>query len=93
MPVVVKGNQLVGVMNIKDHGGAEHQEPDPQHTCEHWNEEPVADVGDEFALAPPGRSGVAGPEMGQHREYQSHHDGDGHHLGDRLAEHLNDFQG
>ena len=34
------------------------------------NEKPVTDIGDAFALAPPVRSGVAGPEMAQHREHQ-----------------------
>src|ERR1700686_3005328 len=58
--VVVKGNEFVGVMNIKDDAGAEHEQPDPQHASEQRNEEPVKDVGDELALAPPRRAGIAG---------------------------------
>src|SRR5258708_1912387 len=61
--IVVKRNQLVGVVNIEDYAGGEHEQPDPQYAREQWNEEPVANVGDEFALAPPGLSGIAGPEM------------------------------
>ena len=91
--VVVEGNQLVGVMNLEDHPGAEHQQSDPQHAAHQRHEEPVADIGDELALAPPWRAGIAGPEMGQHREHQRQRDRDGDHLGDRLAKHLDDFQG
>ena len=29
MAIVVRGNQFVGVVNIKDDPGAEHQQPDP----------------------------------------------------------------
>ena len=91
MAVVVEGDQFVGVVNFEQQAGAEHQQPDPEHAREQRHQEPVAEVGDELALAPPGRAGIAGPEMRQHREYQRQRDRDRHHLGHGLAEHLDDF--
>src|SRR6476620_867850 len=93
MTVVVEGNEFVSVMNIKDYAGCQHEKPDPQYASKQRNEEPVADVGDELALAPPRRAGIAGPEMGQHGEYQRQHVLYGYHRGERLAEHFYDFQG
>ncbi len=91
MPVVVESDQLVGVLNAKDHGGQNHQQPDPEHAREQRHQEPVANIGGQLALAPPGRAGIAGPEMAQHREQRRQHDRDRHHLGKRLAEHLDDL--
>src|SRR5260370_42547537 len=62
MAVVVKGNQFVGVMYFEDDAGADHEQPDPKYAREQRNEEPVTDVGDELALAPPRGAGVASPE-------------------------------
>jgi len=86
-------HQFVSVADIEENAGAEHQEPDPQHPCEQGDEEPVADIGDQFLLAPPRLARIAGPEMRQHREHQRQSNRDRHHLDDGLAEHLDDFQG
>ena len=91
MAVVVEGDQFVGVVNPEQQAGAEHQQPDPEHAREQRHQEPVAEVGHELALAPPGPAGIAGPEMRQHREHQRQRDRDRHHLGHGLAEHLDDF--
>ena len=91
MAVVVEGDQFVGVANSKQQAGAQHQQPDAEHAREQRHQEPVADVGDELALAPPGPAGIAGPEMRQHREHERQRDRDRHHLGQGLAEHLDDF--
>jgi hypothetical protein len=68
MAIVVEGDQLVGVLDSEHHGGQNHQQPDPEHAREQGDKEPVTDIGDEFALAPPRDAGIAGPEMSQHRE-------------------------
>ena len=93
MAIVVKGDQPVGVMDVEDHAGAEHEQTDTEYAREHWNNEPVANVGDELALAPPRNAGIAGPEMAEDRKHHSQPDRDRDHLFDRLAEHLDDFKG
>src|SRR5260370_25959366 len=65
MTIVVKRDQAVGVMNVEDHPGADHQKPDPQDPRKHPNEEPVTDVADAIALAPPPGATVARPAIGQ----------------------------
>ena len=74
MAVVVEGDQFVGIANPEHEAGAEHQQADPEDTREQRHQEPVAEVGDELALAPPGLAGIAGPEMRQHREHQRQRD-------------------
>src|SRR5436305_6875573 len=93
MAVVVKGDQLVGIMDVEDDAGAEHEQADTEYTREHRNDEPVANVGDELALAPPRNAGIASPEMAEDREDERQPDRDRDHLFDRLAEHLDDFKG
>src|SRR5438270_8380977 len=93
MAVVVKGDQLIGIMDVEDHAGAEHEQADTEYAREHRNNEPVANVGDELALAPPRNAGIASPEMAKDREHHSQPDCDRDHLFDRLAEHLDDFKG
>ena len=58
MAVVVECDQVVGVVNVEHHAGAEHQQPDAKHAGEHRHEEPVADVGDELALRHHGLPGL-----------------------------------
>src|SRR5206468_12005751 len=58
---------------------------------EHRHEEPVADVGNELALAPPWFARIAGPEMREHREHKGERDRDRNDLCHRLAYHLDDF--
>ena len=58
MAIVVKRDQFVGVTNVEDNACEKHEQPDPQHAREQWDEEPIADVGGEFALAPPGAPGL-----------------------------------
>ena len=68
MAVVIEGDQVVGIANPEQQAGAEHQQADAEDTREQRHQEPVAEVGHELALAPPGLAGIAGPEMRQHRE-------------------------
>ena len=91
MAVVVEGDQVVGIANPEQQAGAEHQQADPEDTREQRHQEPVAEVGHELALAPPGLAGIAGPEMRQHREYQRERERDRDDLGHGLAEHLDDL--
>ena len=91
MAIVVECDQFVGLMNVEDDCGAEHQQPDAEDTRKYRHEEPVTDVGNELALAPPGFARIAGPEMREHREHQSERDRDRNDLRHRLAHHLDDF--
>ena len=34
MAIVIKGDQVVGVVYLEDHAGAEHKQPDPKHARE-----------------------------------------------------------
>src|SRR5690242_16976629 len=92
MAVVVECDQFVGAMDIEDNAGPEHEEADPEHAGKYRHQEPVADVGDDLPLAPPGCSGIAGPEMAENREYNCEHDGDRDHLRDGLTDHQKDFE-
>ena len=56
--VFIEGDQVVGVVDVEDNAGAEHQQPDTEHPRECRHEEPVEDVGDDFALAPPRLAGL-----------------------------------
>src|SRR6266404_1236260 len=66
--VVVKRDERVGIMDSKDDAGAEDEESNPQYARKQRNEEPVANVSNELAFAPPRFAGIAGPEMRQERE-------------------------
>ena len=90
--VFIEGDQVVGVVDVEDGGGADHQQPDAEHPRESRREEPVDDVGDDLALAPPRPAVVAGPEMGEHREHDRQRQRDRHHLLDGRAQHHQDFQ-
>jgi hypothetical protein len=91
MTIVVECDQLVGLMNVEEDSGAEHQQPDAEDARKHRHEEPVADVGDEFALAPPGFARIAGPEMREHREHKAERDRDRNDPCHRLAYYLDNF--
>ena len=68
MAVLVEGDQAVGGGDVKEHGGTGDEHADAEIAGDDWNEEPVAEIGDEVALAPPGTARIAGPELGQHGE-------------------------
>src|SRR4029079_1983221 len=91
MAVVVECDQVIRLTDIEEDGGAKDQQPDAEDARKYRHEEPVADVGNEFALAPPGFAGIAGPEMREHREYNSEPDRDRNDLRHRLAYDLDDF--
>src|SRR5262249_10138383 len=55
--------------------------------------EPIDDVGDKLAPAPPRRPRIASPEMREHREHERQRDRHRHHLFDGLAKHQHDFKG
>ena len=78
-------------MDVEDDRSAEHQKADAEDARENRYEEPVTDIGDEFALAPPGFSRIAGPEVRQHRKYKGERDRDRHDLRHRLTYDLNNF--
>src|ERR1700741_4092775 len=80
-------------MDVEEDAGTEHQEPDPHHAAEQRHEEPIDNVGDELAPAPPRRPWIAGPEMREHREPERQQHRHGHHLLDGLTEHQDDFKG
>ena len=87
MTVVVECNQPIGVMDVEDKSREDHQQPDPEDAGKYRHEEPVAEVGDQFALAPPGLAGIAGPEMREHREHDGKDDRDRNDFRHRLAHH------
>ena len=60
---------------------------------EYRHEEPVAEIGDELALAPPWLAGIARPEMREHRKNHGQPDRDRNDLRHRLAQHLDNFEG
>ena len=58
MAVVVKRDQPVGVVDVEDDAGAEHHQADAEYPGKYRHEEPVAEVGEKLALAPPRRPGL-----------------------------------
>jgi hypothetical protein len=58
MTVVVECDQPVGIVDVEEKSRADHQQPDPEDAGKYRHEEPVAEVGDQFALAPPGLAGL-----------------------------------
>jgi hypothetical protein len=91
MTVVVKCDQPVGVMDVEEKSRADHQQPDPEDAAKYRHEEPVAEIGDQFALAPPGFAGIAGPEMRDHGEHHGECDRNRNDFRHRLAHHHDDF--
>jgi hypothetical protein len=78
-------------VNVEDDSRTDHQQANADHPCKDWNENPVDDIGDELALAPPRRRLVAGRVMSKHRKHQGENNGNRHHLLDGLAEHHQDL--
>jgi hypothetical protein len=66
------------------------QQPDAQQARDHRNEQPIAQVGDEIALAPPRLARIAGPEPGQHGENNREPDRDRQVFGERFADHADE---
>src|SRR5262249_42178995 len=76
-----------------DDARADDQQTNPDHPREDRHEDPVDDVGDELALAPPWRTLVAGPEVGEHGKHERKDNGDRHHFLDGLAKHHDHLHG
>src|SRR5215471_20464606 len=93
MPILVERDERLSIVDIEHDARAKHQQPDPHYTAENRHEKPVDNIGDEFALTPPGYRAIAGPEVGEHGKQDSERDSDRHHLFDGLAEHQDDFHG
>jgi hypothetical protein len=91
MTVVVERSQFVDLMNVEDDCGAQHQQSDAEDARKYRHEEPVTDIGNELALAPPGFTRIAGPEMREYREHKAERDRDRNDLRHRLAYYLDDF--
>src|SRR5436305_2508506 len=73
MAVLVEGNQSVDGGDVKEYRSAGDEEADAEIASDDRNEEPVAEIGDEVALAPPGTARIAGPELRQHSEDRGQH--------------------
>src|SRR5438874_5127128 len=56
--VLVEDDQAVGGGDVKEHGGTGDEQADAEIAGDDWNEEPVAEIGDEVALAPPGTARI-----------------------------------
>ena len=80
MPVVVELDQSLGGGDVEQERRPHDQEADAQIARKQWDDEPVAEIGDQFALAPPGLSRIAGPEEGEHGEHDRKPDRDRHDL-------------
>jgi hypothetical protein len=70
--------------------GADDQEPDAQIAREQRDDEPVAEVGEELALAPPRPPRIAGPEVAEDRETGPERERDRHGLHDGQADTVED---
>src|SRR5262245_56705906 len=68
MPVIVELDQPFGGGDAEQGRSPQHQKAYAQIAREQRYQEPVAEIGDELALVPPGAAGIAGPEERQHRE-------------------------
>src|SRR6185437_2288074 len=73
-----------------DIGGAHHHQTDAHEAGRQWDQEPVADVGDNLTLAPPGPAGIASRPMAQQREHDAEADGNRDDLENGLAGDLQD---
>jgi hypothetical protein len=71
MAVLVEGDQSVGSGDVKECSSANNQEADAEIAGDNRDKEPVAQIGDEVALAPPRTARIAGPELRQHSEDRS----------------------
>ena len=74
VPVIVEFDQSLGGGDAEQERGAHDQEPDAQIAGEQRDDEPIAKIGHQLALAPPGLARIAGPEEGQNREDGSERD-------------------
>jgi hypothetical protein len=68
VPVIVELDQSLGSGDPEQHSGSQDQQSDTQITCKERNDEPVAEVSEQLALAPPGLARVASRIEGQDRE-------------------------
>jgi hypothetical protein len=73
-------------VDVKNQRGAEHQQADSQEAGENRHNEPVGQIGNDVAAAPPGLAGIAGKADGEQREQDARGDDIGRELDDCLAE-------
>src|SRR3972149_7872430 len=76
MAVLVDVHDRLGAMNVEYQRRAQRQHADTKKAREQRDQKPVANVGDDLALAPPRTAGIAGRPAGQRREYHTEDDGD-----------------
>jgi hypothetical protein len=79
-------------MAVEQQRGADDHQADAHEARAERDQEPVADVGDDIALAPPRRAGIAGRPMSQRREHEAEGDGDRDQLEHGLAGDFEDAQ-
>src|ERR1700685_1082770 len=76
MAVVVECDETFGCCDVEEGGSADDQQADAQIAGDHRNEEPIAQVGHEISLVPPGAAWIAGPECREKSEDDSKSDRD-----------------
>ena len=79
VPVIIERDQPLAGGDAEEERGADHEEADAQIAGEQRNEKPIAKIGHQFPLAPPGAAGIAspddrqkskdGPERDRHRQH------------------------
>ena len=86
VPVIVESDQAISRGNPEQNRSARDQEADAQITGDHRNDEPVAQIGHEIALAPPWPAGIAGPERGEDGEHRGQRNGNRDTFAECLAD-------
>src|SRR5664279_5120465 len=90
MAVLIEVHDRLVAMNVEYQGRAQCQHADTKEMRDQWNQKPVANIGDNLALAPPRTAGIAGRPGGQCREYDTEDDGDGDDFDEARAGNFND---
>src|SRR5262249_19333963 len=90
MPVVIELDEGLRRGDAEQDGSADDQETDAQVAREQRDDEPIADVRDEPAFAPPRWSGITGPAPRQQGEGGPEHDGHRKQLDERHPDTLDD---
>src|SRR5215468_11202473 len=90
--IFVEFDESVRVRDAEQDRGTDDQEPDAQIAREKRNNEPVAKIGRNLALAPPWAAGIARPEEGQNRECGTERDRYRDELHESRADAVNDGQ-
>src|SRR5436190_18639411 len=90
MSVVVELDQGLAAGDAEEERGPDNQKSDAQVARHERNEEPVAQIREQLALAPPGTARVAGPEQRKESECCSKRYRNRHDLRKRDAHAVND---